>query len=178
MTMLGVPPRATWEHLPGVTDTDVQRWSTMPHRSTVTTCSPTCSPVPPTTPSEREGDARGAHPDRTQLTAKHRRAQGRDSVRLVRDMLDLWPLLNPFRLDATMPNWARRSAKSSSGTGSTAGTSGTTGPDHYQVRRYDAWYRHITLAMLAHNYLAVIAPKPWQRPHPADTWQGQASPGT
>ena len=38
------------------------------------------------------------------------------------------------------------------------------GLDHYQVRRYDAWYRHITLAMLAHTYLAVtaaIAPKLW-----------------
>lgn len=36
-----------------------------------------------------------------------------------------------------------------------------TGLDHYQVRRYDAWYRHITLAMLARAYLAVtaIAPK-------------------
>ncbi|MFI5541769.1 IS701 family transposase [Nocardia sp. NPDC051900] len=36
------------------------------------------------------------------------------------------------------------------------------GLDHYQVRHYDAWYRHITLAMLAHTYLAVtaaIAPK-------------------
>ncbi len=32
-----------------------------------------------------------------------------------------------------------------------------TGLDHYQVRRYDAWYRHATLAMLAHAYLAVIA---------------------
>lgn len=31
------------------------------------------------------------------------------------------------------------------------------GLDHYQVRRYDAWYRHITLAMLAHAYLAVTA---------------------
>ncbi|WP_157529321.1 hypothetical protein [Nocardia sp. NRRL S-836] len=30
MTMLGVPPRATWERLPGVTDTDVQRWAMMP----------------------------------------------------------------------------------------------------------------------------------------------------
>jgi hypothetical protein len=29
------------------------------------------------------------------------------------------------------------------------------GVDYYQVRRYDAWYRHITLAMLAHAYLAV-----------------------
>jgi SRSO17 transposase len=32
-----------------------------------------------------------------------------------------------------------------------------TGLDHYQVRRYDAWYRHITLAMLAHAYLSVTA---------------------
>jgi SRSO17 transposase len=32
-----------------------------------------------------------------------------------------------------------------------------TGLDHYQVRRYPAWYRHITLAMLAHAYLAVTA---------------------
>ena len=32
-----------------------------------------------------------------------------------------------------------------------------TGLDHYQVRRYHAWYRHITLAMLAHAYLCVTA---------------------
>jgi SRSO17 transposase len=32
-----------------------------------------------------------------------------------------------------------------------------TGLDHYQVRRYDAWYRHATLAVLAHAYLAVTA---------------------
>jgi SRSO17 transposase len=32
-----------------------------------------------------------------------------------------------------------------------------TGLDQYQVRRYDAWYRHTTLAMLAHAYLAVRA---------------------
>ncbi|MEU3645210.1 hypothetical protein AB0E59_17640 [Lentzea sp. NPDC034063] len=30
VTMLGVPPQATWDRLPGVTDTDVQRWATMP----------------------------------------------------------------------------------------------------------------------------------------------------
>jgi SRSO17 transposase len=37
-----------------------------------------------------------------------------------------------------------------------------TGLDQYQVRRYDAWYRHITLAILAHAYLCVTpatAPK-------------------
>jgi SRSO17 transposase len=31
------------------------------------------------------------------------------------------------------------------------------GLDHYQVRRHDAWYRHATLALLAHAYLAVTA---------------------
>ncbi len=31
------------------------------------------------------------------------------------------------------------------------------GLDHYQVRRYRAWYRHVTLAMLAAAYLAVTA---------------------
>ena len=32
-----------------------------------------------------------------------------------------------------------------------------TGLDHYQVRRYRAWYRHITLSMLAHAFLAAAA---------------------
>lgn len=31
------------------------------------------------------------------------------------------------------------------------------GLDNYQVRTWDAWHRHITLAMLAHTFLAVIA---------------------
>ena len=30
------------------------------------------------------------------------------------------------------------------------------GLDQYEVRRRDGWYRHITLAMLAHAYLTVI----------------------
>jgi SRSO17 transposase len=34
---------------------------------------------------------------------------------------------------------------------------GEAGLDHYQVRKYRAWYRHITLAMLAHAFLAVAA---------------------
>ena len=33
---------------------------------------------------------------------------------------------------------------------------GETGLDHYEVRRWDAWYRHITLAMLAHAFLAAM----------------------
>jgi SRSO17 transposase len=32
---------------------------------------------------------------------------------------------------------------------------GEVGLDQYQVRRYDGWYRHITLAMLAHAFLTV-----------------------
>jgi len=33
---------------------------------------------------------------------------------------------------------------------------GEAGLDHYEVRRYDAWYRHITLSMLAHAFLVVM----------------------
>ncbi|MGH3182715.1 MAG: IS701 family transposase [Streptosporangiaceae bacterium] len=32
---------------------------------------------------------------------------------------------------------------------------GTVGLDEYEVRRWEAWYRHITLALLAHAYLEV-----------------------
>lgn len=34
---------------------------------------------------------------------------------------------------------------------------GHIGLDNYQVRLYHAWYRHITLAMLAHTFLAILA---------------------
>ena len=33
---------------------------------------------------------------------------------------------------------------------------GRVGLDHYEVRRWDGWYRHIILVMLAHASLAVI----------------------
>jgi len=33
------------------------------------------------------------------------------------------------------------------------------GLDEYQVRKYDAWHRHITLAMLAHTFLTITAHK-------------------
>lgn len=36
---------------------------------------------------------------------------------------------------------------------------GETGLDHYQVRQYTGWYRHITLSMLAHAFLTVIRSK-------------------
>ena len=32
---------------------------------------------------------------------------------------------------------------------------GEVGLDHYQVRKWPGWYRHITLALLAHAFLAV-----------------------
>jgi hypothetical protein len=31
------------------------------------------------------------------------------------------------------------------------------GLDHYEVRRWPGWYRHITLALLAHAFLVVAA---------------------
>ena len=33
---------------------------------------------------------------------------------------------------------------------------GETGLDHYEVRRWDSWHRHITLALLAHAFLAEL----------------------
>ncbi len=33
---------------------------------------------------------------------------------------------------------------------------GEVGLDHYEVRHHHGWYRHITLAMLASAYLAVV----------------------
>ena len=41
---------------------------------------------------------------------------------------------------------------------------GEAGLDHYQVRKYRAWYRHITLAMLGHAFLAVTAHAASARP--------------
>ena len=32
---------------------------------------------------------------------------------------------------------------------------GQVGLDHYEVRRWPGWYRHITLALLAHAFLVV-----------------------
>ena len=37
------------------------------------------------------------------------------------------------------------------------------GLDQYEVRRYPGWYRHITLAMLAHAFLAAVAAQTTQR---------------
>jgi SRSO17 transposase len=49
------------------------------------------------------------------------------------------------------------------------------GLDHYQVRLYRAWYRHITLSMLAHAFLAVTARA--LRPAPPEPPAASADPG-
>jgi hypothetical protein len=41
---------------------------------------------------------------------------------------------------------------------------GEVGLDHYQVRRWPGWYRHITLALLAHAFLAVTDAHASSRP--------------
>jgi len=33
---------------------------------------------------------------------------------------------------------------------------GEVGMDHYEVRRWDAWHRHVTLCLLAHAFLVVV----------------------
>jgi SRSO17 transposase len=50
-----------------------------------------------------------------------------------------------------------------------------TGLDHYQVRKYQAWYRHVTLSMLAHAFLAVTAHP--TRPEPAASGNDGGEPG-
>jgi len=48
-----------------------------------------------------------------------------------------------------------------------AESKGEAGLDHYQVRKYRAWYRHATLAMIAHAFLAVAARASRPGPPPA-----------
>lgn len=50
-----------------------------------------------------------------------------------------------------------------------------TGLDQYQVRRFDGWHRHITLAMLAHAYLAVTAA---HAPKAQPAWFASPPPGS
>jgi SRSO17 transposase len=56
---------------------------------------------------------------------------------------------------------------------------GEAGLDHYQVRKYRAWYRHATLSMLAHAFLAVTAraSRPGApAPEPPASGNGHAAP--
>ena len=50
------------------------------------------------------------------------------------------------------------------------------GLDHCQVRKYRAWYRHITLSMLAHAFLAVTARA--ARPQPPETSPASGNTGS
>jgi SRSO17 transposase len=43
------------------------------------------------------------------------------------------------------------------------------GLDQYEVRRYPGWYRHITLAMLAHAFLAAMAAAAWAERRAAES---------
>ena len=69
------------------------------------------------------------------------------------------------------------------------------GLDQYEVRRYMGWYRHITLAMLAHAFLAAMTahalekgaeetvraasfPSPWQKSDDSWTLPISPQPGT
>jgi SRSO17 transposase len=36
---------------------------------------------------------------------------------------------------------------------------GECGLDHYEVRKWQAWYRHITLSLLAHAFLVAVRAK-------------------
>lgn len=46
---------------------------------------------------------------------------------------------------------------------------GETGLDHYQVRQYTGWYRHITLSMFAQAFLTVIRSKKGALPQETGT---------
>ena len=52
---------------------------------------------------------------------------------------------------------------------------GEVGLDHYEVRKWPGWYRHITLALLAHAFLAVT--RPGQRPRAHNGGHGSLSGG-
>jgi SRSO17 transposase len=53
---------------------------------------------------------------------------------------------------------------------------GEAGLDHYQVRKYGAWYRHATLSMLAHAFLAVTARASRPRTAPPASGGDRAAP--
>jgi SRSO17 transposase len=52
-------------------------------------------------------------------------------------------------------------------------TKNEVGLDHYQVRKHIAWYRHVTLAMVAHAHLAFLAAGP--PPDPGADSNGEAA---
>ncbi len=40
------------------------------------------------------------------------------------------------------------------------------GLDEYEVRKWEAWHRHVTLSLLAHAYLAVLRSEARDAPEP------------
>jgi hypothetical protein len=66
--MMDVPPEATWEMVPGVTDTDIKRWRTMAKTNdglAALTAALTRQTTPnaPTTPAEAVQQAQGVTPN-------------------------------------------------------------------------------------------------------------------
>lgn len=57
--------------------------------------------------------------------------------------------------DTTLPGLVRVAGMRWAIEESLQAAKGTVGLDQYEVRRWNAWYRHITLALLAHAYLEV-----------------------
>jgi hypothetical protein len=53
---------------------------------------------------------------------------------------------------------------------------GEVGLDHYEVRSWDGWYRHITLAMFAHAYLTVVRARAVARANPGSQKKKQRAP--
>ena len=49
---------------------------------------------------------------------------------------------------------------------------GEVGLDHYEVRSWAGWYRHITLAMLAHAYLTVTRARALKQAHAVEKKEG------
>ena len=55
---------------------------------------------------------------------------------------------------------------------------GEVGLDHYEVRSWTGWHRHITLAMLAHAYLAVVRKTAGEKIRSASRHRARAAAGT
>jgi SRSO17 transposase len=55
---------------------------------------------------------------------------------------------------------------------------GEVGLDHYEVRRWTGWYRHITLAMWAQAFLAVVRAETGARAAPKKGRQMPAEPSS
>jgi SRSO17 transposase len=48
---------------------------------------------------------------------------------------------------------------------------GEAGLDQYEVRRWHSWYRHVTLALMAHAWLAAVRAEAAEKGGPSGTWR-------